>query len=90
MGYMEGDEEEEKKDSVGQMPGGGGKAPAAGGEIRKRQQSCYIKDLKPEEVPEFWKNNLENGKAAQPKPSIKEIIKKVEKILIIDVIGPRR
>ena len=90
MGYMEGDEEEEKKDSVAQMPGGGGKALSAGGEIRKRQQSCYIKDLKPEEVPEFWKNNLENGKAAQPKPSIKEIIKKVEKILIIDVIGPRR
>jgi hypothetical protein len=38
MGYMEGDEEEEKKDSVGQMPGCGGvKALAAGGEIRKRQ-----------------------------------------------------
>jgi len=38
MGYMEGDEEEEKKDSVGQMPGGGGgKVPAVGGEIRKRQ-----------------------------------------------------
>ena len=83
MGYIEGDEEEEKKDSVGQMPGGGGgKGTAAGGgEIRKRQQSCYIKDLKPEEVPEFWKNNFENGKAAQPKPSIKEIIKKVEKLI---------
>ena len=91
MGYIDGDEEEEKKDSVGQMPGGdGGKATAAGGEIRKRQQSCYIKDLKPEEVPEFWKNNFENGKAAQPKPSIKEIIKKVVKLLIIDDIGPRR
>jgi hypothetical protein len=38
MGYIEGDEEEEKKDSVGQMPGGdGGKATVAGGEIRKRQ-----------------------------------------------------
>ena len=35
MGYMEGDEEEEKKDSVGQMPSGGGKAPAVG-DIRKR------------------------------------------------------
>lgn len=83
MGYIEGDEEEEKKDSVGQMPGGGGgKGTAAGGgEIRKRQQSCYIKDLKPEEVPEFWKNNFENGKVAQPKPSIKEIIKKVEKLI---------
>ena len=80
MGYMEGDEEE-KKDSVGQMPGGAGKVPAVG-EIRKRQQSCYIKDLKPDEVPEFWKSNFENGKASQPKPSIKEIIKKVVKILI--------
>jgi len=89
MGYMEGDEEEEKKkDSVGQMPSGKGKAPAVG-EIRKRQQSCYIKDLKPEEVPEFWKSNFENGKASQPKPSIKEIIKKVAKILVINAIGSR-
>ena len=82
MGYMDGEEEEEKKDSVGEMPSSAGKAQAVV-EIRKRQQSCYIKDLKPDEVPEFWKHNFENGNAPLPKPSIKEIIKKVGKILVI-------
>jgi hypothetical protein len=73
MGYQDEEEEEEKKDGMGVLP----QSKPAAGEIRKRQQSCYIKDLKPDEIPEFWKNNFENGEAAKPKPSIKEIMTKV-------------
>ena len=74
MGYQDGEEEEEKKDGMGELPQS---KPPVVGEIRKRQQSCYIKDLNPDEVPEFWKNNFENGQGAKPKPSIKEIMTKV-------------
>jgi hypothetical protein len=65
VGYQGADdEEEEKKDGIGSLPSAatsGPKTPVVVGEIRKRQGSCYIKDLNPDEVPEFWKQNFENG-----------------------------
>ena len=42
-------------------------------DIRLRQQSCYVKDLKAEELPESFKNMIPRA----PKPSIKDIINKV-------------
>jgi hypothetical protein len=51
----------------------------SGKEIRMRQQSCLIRDLPEDEVPDFWKANLERAKDA-PKANrmtIKEIVFKV-------------
>jgi hypothetical protein len=44
MGYIDADDK---------------KGPAPG-EIRARQQSCMIKDLPADEVPEFWKQLIES------------------------------
>lgn len=55
MGYQDmPDDEEEDKQIEKQLKEGGEM-------IRKRQQSCYIKDLNPDEVPEFWKANFDSG-----------------------------
>lgn len=38
-----------------------------------------IKDLNPDEVPEFWKDLISGGGQMKPKMSTKEILKKVRK-----------
>jgi len=55
------------------------------GEIRARQQSCMIKDLPPDEVPEFWKDLIDGKMNLQPKMSTKELMKKVQPHRPMDV-----
>ena len=67
---------EEKKNSEAFTGYQESKEKMGSGDIRLRQQSCMIKDLASEEVPEFWKQ-INSGQPAQPKLSTKEIVSKV-------------
>jgi hypothetical protein len=60
------------------------------GEIRARQQSCMIKDLPPDEVPEFWKDLIDGKMNMQPKMSTKELMKKVSISERLKLLGYRR
>ena len=75
MGYI--DSEDKSHGGAGDASALTGPLTAAPAAIRARQQSCMIKDLDPDEVPEFWKELEAGGVQRKPKMTTKEILKKV-------------